>query len=222
MMANEIEIDRSQCRIFVVDDELSVCKGLSRLLHASGYIAETFTSAEDFLQREPYDGIACIILDVYMPQLSGTELQLRLNEQNNFIPVIFLTAHGDVPMAVESMKLGADDFLSKPVDEKTLLSAVDRALLRHCSLRSEQLKSSEVQARLGMLTPRELETLQLILGGATNKQIADELFISEKTVKIHRSNAMHKLNVSSAAELGWVCSFSSIAAKKIQTSLDDA
>jgi FixJ family two-component response regulator len=217
MMVNEIEIeiDRAQSRIFVVDDDLSVCKGLSRLLQASGYITETFTSATDFLQREPFDGVACIILDVCMPQLSGTELQLKLNEQNNKLPVIFLTAHGDVPLAVEAMKQGADDFLTKPVDEKILLAAVEQAFLRHSSVRREQLKLSDAQARLDRLTPREFEVLQLILGGATNKQIADDLCISEKTVKIHRGNVMHKLNVSSAAELGWISSYSSIAAKKI-------
>ena len=207
-------MDKSDCRIFIIDDDLSVCKGLSRLLHSSGYVTETFTSAADYLQRESYDNAACIILDVYMPQLNGMDLQKKLVARNNTLPIIFLTAYGDVPLAVEAMKQGADDFLTKPVDEKILLDAVERALLRHRSVQSEKLQSSQTQACLDKLTPRELEVLQYILGGASNKQIAYNLDISEKTVKIHRAKVMQKLNVSSAAELGWVSSFSSIAVKR--------
>ena len=117
-------------------------------------------------------------------------------------------------LAVDAMKQGADDFLTKPVDEKILLDAVERALLRHRSVRSEQLITRQAQARLDKLTPREFEVLQYILGGAINKQIAEDLGISEKTVKIHRGKVMQKLDVSSAAELGWVSSFSAIAVKK--------
>jgi len=208
-------MDKVAGHVFVIDDDPSVCRGLSRLLHSAGYSVETFTSANDYLLREAYDGVACIVLDVRMPQLSGTELQKILNTQKSIIPIVFLTAHGGVPLAVDAMKKGAEDFLTKPVEDKPLLDAVERALQRHDKVRSDQLKTTDAQSRLDHLTPRELEILQFILGGATNKQIADELFISEKTVKIHRSNAMHKLNVSSAAELGWVCSFSSITAKKI-------
>jgi FixJ family two-component response regulator len=208
------KIIKDDCRIFVVDDDLSVCKGISRLLHSCEYVAETYTSAADYLQREPFDGIACIILDVHMPQLNGMDLQQKLIAQNNTLPIIFLTAHGDVPLAVDAMKQGADDFLTKPVDEKILLDAVERALLRRRSVRSEQLIAGQAQAHLDRLTPRELEVLQYILGGATNKQIADNLEIAEKTVKIHRAKVMQKLNVSSAAELGWVSSFTSITAIK--------
>jgi FixJ family two-component response regulator len=150
-----------------------------------------------------------------MPQLNGTELQLRLNEHHNSIPIIFLTAHGDVAMAVESMKRGADEFLTKPVDEKILLGAVTRALRHHQSVRGQQSTLSDVEAHLDRLTPRELEVLQLILGGATNRQIAVALSISEKTVKIHRGKVMQKMHVSSAAELGWICSSSTIDARKI-------
>lgn len=208
------KINKDDCRIFVIDDDLSVCKGLSRLLHSCGYVTETYTSAADYLLREPFDGIACIILDLHMPQLNGMDVQQKLVAQNNTLPIIFLTAHGDVPLAVEAMKQGADDFLTKPVDEKILLDAVERALLRHRSVRSEQLITRQAQARLDKLTPREFEVLQYILGGAINKQIAEDLGISEKTVKIHRGKVMQKLDVSSAAELGWVSSFSAIAVKK--------
>lgn len=208
------KINKDDCRIFVIDDDLSVCKGLSRLLLSCGYVTETYTSAADYLQREPFDGIACIILDLHMPQLNGMDLQKKLVAQNSTLPIIFLTAHGDLPLAVDAMKQGADDFLTKPVDEKILLDAVERALLRHRSVRSEQLITRQAQARLDKLTPREFEVLQYILGGAINKQIAEDLGISEKTVKIHRGKVMQKLDVSSAAELGWVSSFSAIAVKK--------
>ncbi len=208
------KINKDDCQIFVIDDDLSVCKGLSRLLHTCGYVTETYTSAADYLQREPFDGIACIILDLHMPQLNGMDLQKKLVAQNSTLPIIFLTAHGDLPLAVDAMKQGADDFLTKPVDEKILLDAVERALLRHRSVRSEQLITRQAQARLDKLTPREFEVLQYILGGAINKQIAEDLGISEKTVKIHRGKVMQKLDVSSAAELGWVSSFSAIAVKK--------
>lgn len=208
------KINKDDCRIFVIDDDLSVCKGLSRLLHTCGYVTETYTSAADYLQREPFDGIACIILDLHMPQLNGMDLQKKLVAQNNTLPIIFLTAHGDLPLAVEAMKQGADDFLTKPVDEKILMDAVERALLRHHSVRSEQLITRQAQARLDKLTPREFEVLQYILGGVTNKQVADDLGISEKTVKIHRGKVMQKLDVSSAAELGWVSACSDVAIKK--------
>lgn len=207
-------MDKSDCRLFVIDDDLSVCKGLSRLLHSSGYVTEMYTSAADYLHREPFDGIACIILDVQMPQLNGMDLQQKLIVRHNTLPIIFLTAHGDVPLAVDAMKQGAEDFLTKPVDEKILLDAVERALLRHRTIRSEQLISTQTQARLDKLTPREFEVLQYILGGSTNKQIAYDLGIAEKTVKIHRGKVMQKLDVSSAAELGWVSSFSAISVKR--------
>ncbi len=195
-----------ECRIFVIDNDPSVCKGLFRLLHSAGYETEIFHSAAEYLQGEAYTGIGCLIIDVRMPGISGIELQHHLNKQNNKLPVIFLTAHGDLPMGIEAMKQGADDFLTKPVDEEVLLDAVNRALSRYRSVRDEQLKLADVRTRLDKLTPRESEVLQHILGGVTNKQIADDLCISEKTVKIHRGKIMQKLNASSAAEMGWICS----------------
>lgn len=195
-----------ECRIFVIDDDVSVCKGLSRLLQSAGYKTEEFNSAEDFLQRELFTGIGCLVLDVRMPQKSGIELQRQLNKQNSKLSVIFLTAHGELLMGIEAMKQGADDFLTKPVDDKVLLGAVSRALARCRADHKKQLKSNDMQTRLDLLTPREFEILQCVLGGVTNKQIADELCISEKTVKAHRGKVMKKLNASSAAEMGWMCS----------------
>lgn len=204
----------SGSRIFVIDNDAFVGKGLSRLLCSAGYETEVFLSATDYLQREPYGGIGCLVLDIRMPKMSGIDLQSRLYEQRSDLPIIFLTAHGDLPIGIEAMKRGAVDFLVKPVDEKSLLDAVHRALTRHRSVHSKRLRSADAQARLDTLTPREFEVLQRILGGAKNIQIAEDLCICEKTVKAHRGKIMRKLNASSAAELGWICSFAKIAVKE--------
>ena len=200
--------------VFVIDDDASVCKGLSRLLYSAGYETEVFHSASDYLAREPYAGIGCLILDVRMPEIDGPNLQLRLNQQQSDLPIIFLTGHGDLPMGIKAMKRGAENFLTKPVDEVSLLDAVSSALERHRAVHSERLRSADTRARMESLTPREFEVLQCILGGAINRQIAEKLSISEKTVKAHRAKIMHKLNVSSAAELGWVCSIAQLPVEK--------
>ena len=200
--------------VFVIDDDTSVRKGLSRLLYSAGYATEVFQSASDYLAREPYAGIGCLILDVRMPEMDGLDLQLRLNRQQSDLPIIFLTGHGDLPMGIKAMKRGAEHFLTKPVDEVSLLDAVNSALERHRAVYSERLRSADTRARMETLTPRELEVLQCILGGAINRQIAEKLSISEKTIKAHRGKIMHKLNVSSAAELGWVCSIAQLAVEK--------
>lgn len=202
-------------RVFIVDDDNSVRTGLSRLLHSAGYDTEAFASATDFLQRQPYGGKACLILDVRMPGLSGIELHKQLTEKDTNLPVIFLSAHGDLPMGVQSMKRGAEDFLQKPVDESILLDAVRKALLKYQFIEDNELKLSKAEDLLDELTPRELEILQFILGGATNKQIADFLHISEKTIKAHRGKIMQKTGASSAAELGWICSSANIVVRKV-------
>ena len=202
----EQSIEDSRPRVFIVDDDASVCKALSRLLSASGYATEIFRSADEYLRRDSYDGTCCLVLDIRMPGMSGVELQLELTRVHDPAPVIFLTAHGDLALGVEAMKRGAIDFLTKPVDEVALLAAVKRALTRSLSVRDEQLRKADIQARLDQLTPREAEVLQYILGGARNKQIARHLDISEKTVKAHRGKIMQKLKASSPAEMGWLCS----------------
>ena len=201
--------------VFVIDNDPSVCRGLSRLLRSAGYETETFHSAADYLEREPFDGAGCLVLDVRMPQMSGTELQLRLNEQHSDLPIIFLTGHGDLPMGIEAMKRGAEDFLTKPVDEEALLDAVRRALVRHRAVRTQRLELAAAQARLDTLTPREFEVLQRILGGAINKNIAKDLSIIEKTVKAHRAKVMTKMAASTAAELGGICASLDITPKII-------
>jgi len=205
---------KAGARVFIIDDDEHVCKALTRLLTASGLTTEAFHSADDYLRLEPFDGIGCLILDIRMPGMSGTDLQTHLNARNNSIPVIFLTGHGDLPTGIEAMKRGAVDFLTKPVDEIALLDAVNRALSSSQTVHDEKSRRADVQARLDTLTPRELEVLEYIVGGARNKQIALYLGIHEKTVKAHRGAIMRKMDASSPAEVGWLCSLVNLTIRK--------
>ena len=191
--------------VYVVDDDSAVRKGLARLLRSAGLAVETFPSAAEFLARDRYQGVACILLDVRMPGVNGMELQADLAAQNNDLSIVFLSGHGDIPMSVAAMKKGALDFLTKPVDEDVLLDAVRQALRRHRASRSERQEAQAVRARLESLTPREQEVLRCVLPGALNKQIAAHLGIAEKTVKIHRGRVMKKLGLTTVAELIQAC-----------------
>lgn len=204
----------ADAKVFVIDDDASVCKALSRLLTTAGYTTEAFFSANDYLKREPFPGIGCLVLDIRMPGMSGTDLHIHLNAMNNRIPVIFLTGHGDLPVGIEAMKRGAIDFLTKPVDEIALLDAVDRALNSSQKNHGEQPTLADVQSRLATLTPREMEVLEYMLGGARNKQLAQYLAISEKTVKAHRGSIMRKMGASSPAEVGWLCALVNLPIRK--------
>ena len=188
-------------KVFVIDDDTSVLKSLSRLLRSSGLEAETFESAEQFLERNRYEGVGCIVLDVEMPGLSGTALQDRLNASGLPMPVIFITGHGDISMGVRAMKKGAVDFLAKPFDDEALLEAVRRAIETDTRAKAERIKTRETLEHLGHLTPRELEVLRCVISGMPNKRIAFKLKIAEKTVKIHRGHIMKKLDAASVAEL---------------------
>jgi FixJ family two-component response regulator len=187
--------------VFVIDDDASVRKGLSRLLRSAGYMTETFASAEQFLGRGRFDGIGCLLLDVQMPGLSGIDLQKELNKADHHMPIIFITGHGDIPMSVEAMKKGAADFLTKPFDDKELLQAIEKAIEKDTSARAEYDEALEIRRRIELLTPRENEILHYIITGMLNKQIALKLGIAEKTVKVHRGRIMEKLCVDSVAEL---------------------
>jgi FixJ family two-component response regulator len=191
--------------IFVVDDDASVRTSLARLLRSAGLNVETFPSAEAYLERRPYDGPGCLVLDVCMAGLSGTDLHARLAENGCDIPIIFLTGHGSISMGVGAMKQGAADFLTKPVDEEVLLQAIRRTLARHEAVVHERTEAEAMRARLDTLTPRELEIMRCVLTGALNKQIAVRLGIAEKTVKVHRGRVMAKLEVDSVAELVRAC-----------------
>jgi FixJ family two-component response regulator len=191
--------------VFVIDDDDSVRTSLARLLRSAGLTVETFSSGEAALERAPFDGVGCIVLDVCMSGLSGTDLQSRLSQNGCDIPIIFLTGHGTIPMGVSAMKQGALDFLTKPVDDEVLLQTIHRALARHESVVRGQAAVRKVRERLGTLTPRETAVLRCVLTGALNKQIASRLGIAEKTVKVHRGRVMEKLAVTSVAELVRLC-----------------
>ena len=187
--------------IFIVDDDASVRKSLSRLLASYGLTVETFQSAEQFLKREPYDGTGCIILDVRMPGLSGIALHDELARTDYGMPVIFITGHGDIPMSVEAMKKGASDFLSKPFEEEQLMDAVRGALEKSAQYKTSRIEAEDLRRRIDRLTPREKEVLPYITAGLLNKQIAFKLNIAEKTIKVHRAHIMEKLGAHSVAEL---------------------
>ncbi len=187
--------------IFVVDDDASVRKSLSRLLDSLGFAAETFASADEFLKRERYEGIGCIILDVRMPGLSGMDLQEELCKADYTLPIIFITGHGDIPMSVKAMKKGAVDFLPKPFDVQELKDALNRAIATDRAAKGDRAAIRGILEHIGQLTPREHEILQYLITGMLNKQIAFKLGIAEKTVKIHRARVLEKLGASSVVEL---------------------
>jgi FixJ family two-component response regulator len=185
--------------VCIVDDDEFIRKSFARLLRSTRVPAETFASAQTYLDRAEHDGPSCVVLDVQMPGLDGLELQHAL--ANRQVEIVFVTGHGDVPMCAEAMKAGAVDFLTKPVDEEELLEAVSRALARSVEARKAGAARSAARARLDTLTPREFEVLQCVIAGHLNKQIADELGAAEKTIKIHRGRVMEKMGVTSVADL---------------------
>ena len=187
--------------VFVVDDDESVGRALGRLLRGAGYSVEVCMSAEAFIECTQPDGPACAVVDLAMPGMNGLELQARLADENRDIGVVFLTGHGDIPAGVRAMKQGAVDFLIKPVDESSLLQAIDLALDLQQQIIDSRRQSAALQQRFDSLSGREREVLHLVVDGLLNKQIAAELGISEKTVKVHRSRVMHKTGARTAAQL---------------------
>ena len=187
--------------VFVIDDDASVRKGISRLLASMGFRSEAFGSAEEFLARERYEGVGCIVLDVRMPGLTGMDLQEELTKVGCFLPIIFITGHGDIPMSVQAMKRGAADFLPKPFDDEELLQAIEKAIEKDRKAEAERAEVHDILNRMERLTPREYEILRYVVTGMLNKRIALKLDIAEKTVKVHRGRIMEKLCVRSVAEL---------------------
>jgi FixJ family two-component response regulator len=187
--------------VFVVDDDPSVRKSLTRLIKSAGHAVEAFASAREFLARERYAGPCCLVLDVRMPGLTGVDLQEALAGAGRRMSIVFVTGHGDISMSVKAMKGGAVDFLTKPVDDKDLLAAIERCVVRDVQDLDAEARVTEIQERVQMLTPRETEVFALVVTGMLNKQIAFELGISEKTVKVHRARVMEKMRAGSVAEL---------------------
>ena len=191
----------SNATIFVVDDDTSVRTAVKRLIRSLGFVVETFDSAQAFLKHEPHDGPACLLLDIRMPGTSGIELQEQLAEAGVQIPIIFITGHGNIPMSVKAMKAGAVDFIEKPFEDQKLIDAIHAAIAQNKQFITEQAEINELQQRIDSLTPREHEVFMLVVSGMLNKQIAFDLGMSEKTVKVHRARVMHKMKAASLADL---------------------
>lgn len=187
--------------VYVVDDDRGVRESLSLLLKSAGYENETFESATAFLKAFRPDRIACLVADIRMPGMSGLELQQELAARKVEIPIIFVTGHGDVPIAVGAMQAGASDFLTKPFRHADLLDRVEKALAEARRGFDTQQKLRDVRARYASLTPRESEVMHLVVGGSANKVIAMDLGVSQRTVELHRARVMQKMAVRSLAEL---------------------
>ena len=187
--------------VYVVDDDEAVRDSLQWLLEGKDYRVRCFDSAESFLSRYDPREVACLIVDIRMPGVTGLELQDRLLERKSPLPIVFITGHGDVPMAVNTMKKGAMDFIPKPFNEEELLNVVERMLDQARSAFADHQHAANREALMGKLTAREAQVLERIVAGRLNKQIADDLGISIKTVEAHRANIMEKLNANTVADL---------------------
>ncbi len=187
--------------VLVVDDDPSVRKSLTRLLAAADYLVEAFASAQEFLARERHEGPCCLVLDVKMPGLTGIQLQEMLAATGRRMSIVFVTGHADVPTSVKAMKAGAVDLLTKPVDVKDLIAAIQRAVTRDQHERTSETRLAEIRRRVDLLTTRETEVFARVVTGMLNKQIGAVLGIGEKTVKVHRARVMEKMQAGSVAEL---------------------
>jgi FixJ family two-component response regulator len=187
--------------VHVVDDDNSFRTAVSRLLRAAGYEVRAYSSAGDFLLSWQADTPGCVVLDVRMPGPSGLDLQDAVGKRADALPIIFLTGHGDIPMSVRTMKNGAVDFLTKPVQREALLHAVDCALARDAQNRAAGVALSALRAQFDSLSPRERSVFALVVAGRLNKEIAAELGTSERTVKAHRAEVMLKMQVTTLADL---------------------
>jgi FixJ family two-component response regulator len=194
-------MDAAQPTVYVVDDDPGVLDAVRLLLRSVGLRSAGFSSAAEFLAAHDPDAPACLVLDLRMPGMSGIELQGRLKEVGSEIPIIFVTAHGDVPTAVEAVKAGAVDFIQKPFQDQKLLDKVHQALALNARTREVRSRRRDILRRLEELTPREAEVLALVVAGKLNKTIARELGISQRTVEIHRARVMEKMRARSVSEL---------------------
>jgi len=187
--------------VFIVDDDRGVRQAIQDLVESVGLRAESFETSQEFLDKKPTSGPSCLVLDVRLPQMSGLDFQRKLTDVGVQIPIIFITAHGDIPMSVRALKSGAVEFLTKPFRDQDLLDAIQQALQLDRAARERQDEVHTLQGRYLALTTREREVMRLVVTGMLNKRIASEIGASEGTVKIHRSNVMQKMQAESLIEL---------------------
>ena len=187
--------------VFIIDDDRGMRQAIQDLVESVGLRAESFPTGEEFLRMRPAGRPGCLVLDVRLPQISGLDFQHRLVETGMQIPIIFITAHGDIPMSVRALKSGAVEFLTKPFRDQDLLDAIQQALQRDRAAQEQQAEIHDLQERYGELTAREQQVMALVVSGMLNKQIASEIGASEATVKIHRGNVMRKMQTGSVVDL---------------------
>jgi FixJ family two-component response regulator len=187
--------------VFIVDDDRGMRQSIQDLVESVGLRAESFATGGEFLKRKPTSEPSCLVLDVRLPQMSGLDFQRQLADTGIQIPIIFITAHGDVPMSVRALKSGAVEFLTKPFRDQDLLDAIQEALQHDRATQEQQAEIQDLQERYGTLTAREQQVMALVVSGMLNKQIASEIGASEATVKVHRGNVMHKMKAGSVVDL---------------------
>jgi len=187
--------------VFIIDDDRGMRQSIQDLVESVGLRAESFATGGEFLERKRTNDPSCLVQDVRLPQMSGLDFQRQLAETGMQIPIIFVTAHGDVPMSVRALKSGAAEFLTKPFRDQDLLDAIQQALQRDRAERDRQAETRDLRERYGALTAREQQVMALVVSGMLNKQIASEIGTSEATVKIHRGNVMRKMKAGSVVDL---------------------
>lgn len=190
-----------QPTVFIIDDDEAVRDSLSLLMEAESLPFECYETATQFLEIAPENRAGCLVLDIRMPGMTGLELRDELGRRNALLPIVFITGHGDVPMAVDAMKHGAVDFIQKPFRDEELLERIRQALTRNASERDEARTFDQVQCRYARLTPREREVMAMVVAGNANKVIAQDLGVSQRTVEIHRARVMEKMGARSIAQL---------------------
>jgi FixJ family two-component response regulator len=201
----DLEMDASKGTVYVIDDDADVRGGLTRLLRSAGWIVDAYAAAQDFLEKATCDAVGCILLDVSMPRMSGPELHDQLRARGSRLPVIYLTGHGTVSLGVNAMRHGAFDFIEKPADADALLRVVTDAVAQREQASAQESELDDIRGRLVRLSPRELEVMNHVIKGRLNKQIAADLNIGVKTVKVHRGRVMAKMKVRSVAQLVHLC-----------------
>jgi FixJ family two-component response regulator len=203
--------------VFIIDDDDGARRGLERLVRSAGWAVQSYATAESFLERLPYDGVGCILLDVRMPGMTGPELQDRMLALGISVPIVYLTGHADVPMSVNAMKNGALDILLKPAGDDLVLAAIAAATEKHRALCAAENERTRIACRVSRLSNREREVMECVISGRLNKQIAGDLGIAEKTVKVHRARVMEKLEARSVAALVRMCELAGIAPREFRS-----